>query len=58
MMWKKMIRGPDFKMTLKTKIYLALYTFFTKIDVFSMLAQWFINHCDMEEEDVKGDVAE
>lgn len=34
--------GPDFKMTLKTKLFLWLYRGFNKI------AQWFICHCDTE----------
>ena len=34
----------DFKMTLKTKLFLWLYR------RFHGLAQWFIKHCDLEEE--------
>jgi len=35
--------GPEFKMTLKTKLFLWLYRRFGSI------SQWFINHCDCVE---------
>ena len=39
--------GKLFKMTKKTKIYLWLYHFFDRI---GKIGQYFINHCDVEEE--------
>jgi len=40
-------KGKDFKMTLKTKLFLKLHLFFHKLD------QWFITHCDYEKEKKK-----
>lgn len=34
-----------FKMTLKTRVYLWLH------DKFHRLGQWFIGHCDLEEDE-------
>lgn len=42
--------GGRLKMTLKTKIFLALYRFFDRI---GRIGQWFIKHCDMEEAEQK-----
>lgn len=39
--------GKYFKMTRKTKLFLAIYHFFDNI---GKIGQWFINHCDFEEE--------
>jgi len=41
----KIVRiGPEFQMTLKTKLFLWLH------EKFNRLAQWFINHCDFIED--------
>lgn len=38
-----------FKMTRKTRLFLALHTAVRKLDFFCKLDQWLLRNCDMEE---------
>lgn len=38
-----------FKMTRKTRLFLALHTIVRKLDFFCKIDQWLIRNCDVEE---------
>lgn len=42
--------GKLFRMTLKTRLFLWWYRFF---DRFAKIGQWFITHCDYEEDNLR-----
>lgn len=46
---KSLRDGGTFRMTWKTRIYLKIWYFFHRI---GKIGQYFISHCDMEEEEM------
>jgi len=44
-----LVAGPMFKMTRKTRLFLALHKIVMKLDFFYRIDQWLLRNCDFEE---------